>query len=600
MKNLFNKIFKETMLGAIVITISVMFAGILYLVPLVSKDQAKEHAIYESEQLTNYIRIFRSYYANNILKKIKAHTDLKVNYDHKLHAKTVPLPATLVHDLGALFTAQTNTSLQMYSNFPFPNRKERVLDTYQKDALAYILKNPDKSFSREDIINGEHVYRTAIGDFLSAQSCVNCHNSRADTPKTDWKLGDMRGVIEVTIPMETSSGLAQNLTYSILAFIFINLILLGLYYFLQIKRKNKQLKKEYTKKDKILSEYKRAVDMGTIVSKADKNGTITYVNDAFVEISGYSRAELIGKPHAMIRHEDMPQEIFADMWSKILNKEVWQGDIKNKTKHAGEYYVHATIIPILDENDALVEFLAIRYDTTSLHQAIKTANAAEKTKGEFLANMSHELRTPLNAIIGFSQIIQRRKKADEKDATYISKIQLSGQNLLTLVDSILDFSKIEEGKMEFLPSEIDIFDLFTEVSILIESQAFKKNIKITLNGFNKGDTLFADKQLLKQALLNILSNSVKFTPENGKITISYKKENKKHLFSIEDNGIGIAPDDLENIFMPFKQGTSAKRTEAKGTGLGLAITNKIITELHNGTIHVQSEENKGTCFYISL
>lgn len=600
MKKIFNKLFKDSMVGPISLITIIMLTGLLYLVPYLSKEQSKKEAFDESERLISYIKAFRSYYSKNILKKINLYSDLYANFDHKDKANVVPLPATLVHDLGALFTKRSNTRVQMYSNFPFPNRKDRVLDSFQKEALAFVLKNPQGTYSKEDILDGKKVFRTAIPDYLSVQSCVDCHNSRPDTPKNTWKLGDVRGVIEVSIPLENSLGSAKTLTYSIVSFILLNFSILAIYYFLYMRRKNNKLQNKVTKKDKLLSEYKRAVDLGTIVSKADINGLITYANNAFLEVSGYSAKELIGQPHSVVRHPDTPKEVFADMWHKISKKEVWQGDIKNLAKDGRSYYVHATIVPILDENEEIIEYLAIRYDTTNLHNAIVKANAAEKTKGRFLANMSHELRTPLNAIIGFSQILERKGTLNEKDALYVEKIALSGKNLLTLVNSILDFSKIEEGEMEYNPSKVNIKELFEEVLIMFETSFEEKNIKLSMFECDGSKSIFADKQLIKQSLINILSNAVKFTQEGGEIKLSHKEEESKNIFGICDNGQGISQEDIETLFEPFKQGESAQKSAAKGTGLGLAITKRIVTELHSGKIWVESELGKGSCFYISL
>ena len=600
MKKMFKQLFKDSMVGPIGFITLIIISGILYIVPYIAKEQAKENAFEESQKLVSYIRTFRAYYASNVLKKINKHSELKVNFDHKLKEDTVPLPATLVHDLGVLFTKRTKNSVEMYSNFPFPNREDRVLDKFQQDALAYVLKNKQQTYSQADIVDGKAVFRTAFPDYLSASSCVNCHNHRLDTPKNDWELGDVRGVIEVSVPLEDSHTSANNLTYSILIFIVINLIVLAIYYFIYMRKKNKTLRDKFLNKDKLLSEYKRAVDLGTIVSKADKNGIITYVNDDFIKVSGYTEDELVGKSHNVVRHPDTPKDIFTEMWQKILNKEVWHGDLKNQAKDGHPYYVNATIVPILDEHEEIVEFLAIRYDTTKLHEAIKQANIAEKAKGSFLANMSHELRTPLNAIIGFSQILQRKNTLSDKEKDYISKIHLSGQNLLTLVNSILDFSKIEEGKMDFNPSRVNISELFDEIIVLIESQAKDKKININMIGFNKEHEIFADRQLLKQVFINILSNSVKFTDTNGNVNVKYEFKDSQHLFSLCDDGVGISEEDLKGLFEPFKQGDSAKKSAVKGTGLGLAITHKIITELHNGKITVQSDIGKGSCFNIII
>ena len=588
------------MAGPVSVVTFTMLVGLLYLVPYLSKEQSKKDAYTESKVLVSEMKIFRAYYAKNVLRKINLYTDLYANFDHKLKENVVPLPATLVHDLGALFTKKTELKVQMYSNFPFPNRASRVLDSFQKEALAYVLKNPTKTYSREDIVDGKSVYRTATPDYLSAQSCVDCHNHRPDTPKTTWKLGDVRGVIEVTIPIHTSLGSAQMLTYSIVGYTLLNIILLALYYFIYTRRKTQKLQDKVLSKDKILSEYKRAVDLGTIVSKSDKNGMITYVNDSFCRISGYSKEELLGASHSIVRHPDTDKEVFKELWEKISNKGVWQGDLKNLAKNGTSYHVHATIIPIIDKSGDILEYLAIRYDTTNLHNAIEKANAAEKAKGRFLANMSHELRTPLNAIIGFSQILLRKNTLEAKESSYIEKINLSGENLLSLVNSILDFSKIEEGEMEYKPSDVNIKALFKEILMMFEVAINDKNLTLDIFEMDEQNTILADRQLLKQSFINIISNAIKFTQDGGEIKIKYTQENSKNIFSICDNGEGISQQEIRTLFDPFKQGESAHKSAAKGTGLGLAITKKIVKDLHGGNIWVESELNKGSCFHTSL
>ena len=170
MKKILNKLFRDSMVGPVGTITLVMLTGLLYLVPYLSQEHSKKEAYLESERLISYIKTFRSYYAKNILKKINLHSDLYANFDHKEKENVVPLPATLVHDLGDLFTKNSSTKVQMYSNYPFPNRANRVLDSFQKEALAFVLKNPQKTFTKEDTINGKKVFRTAIPDYLSAQS----------------------------------------------------------------------------------------------------------------------------------------------------------------------------------------------------------------------------------------------------------------------------------------------------------------------------------------------------------------------------------------------------------------------------------------------
>ncbi len=607
MNSFLKKIFKDILVVPIIIIAFVMLVGILYLVPYLSKEQDKENAFFEAQRFAEYIRTFRAYYTNDILSKIKEHSDLKVDFDHKDKDHTIPLPATVMHDLAQLFTSKVDMHVELYSAYPFPNRDKRVLDEFQKESLKFILEHPDKPYAREDIVDGRLMYRAAFADFMSEKACVECHNNHPDTPKNTWKLGDARGAIEVSLPLSTSKESGQTLTRNIILFLLLNFTILTIYYFLISFFKNKKLQnthtslqEKYSYKNKLLSEYKKAVDMGAIVSKANKKGIITYVNDAFIKITGYSEGELLGKSHSIVKHEDTPKEVFKDLWKTILSKKVWQGNIKNRAKDGSDYYVFATIVPILDDKDEIEEFLSIRYDTTNLHIALDEANKAEKSKGRFLANMSHELRTPLNAIIGFSQILLRRDNLDDKNKEYIKKIHLSGENLLTLVNSILDFSKMDEHEMLAHPNKIAVKEVFLEAIVMCEAQMLEKSITLHMFEIDESVTIFADKQLLKQALINIISNAVKFSKVNSAIEITHKMQGSKHIFGICDHGEGMDKEDIDALFTPFKQGKNARHNVVKGTGLGLAITHKIITELHSGEIWVQSELGVGTCFYISL
>jgi len=211
-------------------------------------------------------------------------------------------------------------------------------------------------------------------------------------------------------------------------------------------------------KDKLhlLEQYKDALDKTAIVSKTDINGIITYANDKFCEISGYSKEELIGKPHNIVRHPDMPKSLFKKMWDTILSKKIFNGIIKNRKKDGSFYYVDTTIIPILDKNDNIIEFIAVRYDVTELIIKRQEAIAANKTKEIFLSRISHELRTPLNAIIGFSQILQQKNDMPSYAKNFLQKINSSGKYLLSLINDIIDFSKISSGHIKYNPTNFAI------------------------------------------------------------------------------------------------------------------------------------------------
>jgi signal transduction histidine kinase len=228
------------------------------------------------------------------------------------------------------------------------------------------------------------------------------------------------------------------------------------------------------------------------------------------------------------------------------------------------------------------------------------ADAANQAKSEFLANMSHELRTPLNAIIGFSEVLSERMfgEVNEKQAEYLADIQQSGQHLLSLINDILDLSKIEAGRMELEPSDFDLPSAIEHSLTLVRERAHRRGIGLGHTVDEQLGMIHADERKLKQVLLNLLSNALKFTPEGGRIDVRAALRDGVAEVSVTDTGIGISPEDQEAVFEEFRQvGPASKKVE--GTGLGLAISKKFI-ELHGGKIWVTSQVGTGSTFAFTL
>src|SRR5262249_54841661 len=225
---------------------------------------------------------------------------------------------------------------------------------------------------------------------------------------------------------------------------------------------------------------------------------------------------------------------------------------------------------------------------------------ASRHKSEFLANMSHELRTPLNAIIGFSEVLSERLfgEINEKQAEYLGDILQSGQHLLSLINDILDLSKIEAGRMELELSDFDLPGTIENTLTLVRERAIRHGIALGRMVDERLGTIRADERKVKQVLLNLLSNALKFTPEGGRIDVRAALRDGVAEVSVTDTGIGISPEDQEAVFEEFRQvGTASKKVE--GTGLGLAISRKFI-ELHGGKIWVTSQVGTGSTFAFTL
>ncbi|GAB6989698.1 PAS domain-containing hybrid sensor histidine kinase/response regulator [Paenibacillus pini] len=362
-----------------------------------------------------------------------------------------------------------------------------------------------------------------------------------------------------------------------------------------------------------LRDIENALDESSIVAITTDKGVITYVNEKFCEISKYDRTELIGRTHRVINSGFHPKTFFKYMWETIKQGKVWRGEVKNRAKDGSEYWMNTTIVPFLNDDGVPHQFISIRSDITDrvkaekdlaerteqLAKAHDEAIQASMIKSQFLANMSHELRTPLNAIIGYSEMLQ--EEAEELGEPVfvedLSKISKSGNHLLALINDILDISKIESGKMELDPETYSLSSLIQDVLTTMEPLVAGSGNKLHTICREEGN-LTADVTKLRQILINLLSNSNKFT-EHGTITFEIEKENRNqktgYSFRVKDTGIGMTSDQLAKLFQPFAQADASTTRKYGGTGLGLVISQRFI-HMMGGDIRVESEYGVGSTF----
>jgi len=266
---------------------------------------------------------------------------------------------------------------------------------------------------------------------------------------------------------------------------------------------------------------------------------------------------------------------------------------------------HATLKHLTEELQKANTQLEIkvRERTKKLEEAINELKALNHIKTQFLANISHELRTPLNSIIGFAEILQDELFGDlnQQQKEYVEIILNSAHDLLQDIEDILDISSIEIGKITIDKQMISLEDIIDSVINIIRPQIKKNKLNLNIKIEDDLPKILADPIRIKQVLANFLSNAIKFTPENGLITVTAFKEGNKVGVSVEDTGIGIKKEDQENIFKEFYQGEGSSKHPSSGVGLGLPLSKKII-DLHNGEIELESEYGKGTniTFYLPI
>ena len=338
----------------------------------------------------------------------------------------------------------------------------------------------------------------------------------------------------------------------------------------------------------------------------DTDGRYRRVNPALCALFGYSEDELKGRSLLEVTHPSYRKVAQANI-EQLRKGEIDRVETEKRYIAKDGHTVHALtrVGAVQDASGRTVQMLTQIIDITArkasedeLIAAKEQAELANRSKSEFLANMSHELRTPLNAIIGFSEIVAGElfgPIGGKRYVEYARDIHASGIHLLSIISDILDLSKIEAGRRELTESAIDLHEAAESALRLVHGRADNSGVRL-LNEIARDETprLLADERGVKQMLLNLLSNAVKFTPDGGRVTVSACLRGDGSLaVSIEDTGIGIAPENIPRALAPFSQVDSALTRRYEGTGLGLPLVKSLI-ELHDGTLELESEEGKGT------
>jgi PAS domain S-box-containing protein len=347
-------------------------------------------------------------------------------------------------------------------------------------------------------------------------------------------------------------------------------------------------------------------DQTELICRFLPDTTLTFVNEAYCRYFGVKTEKVIGKRFSELVPEEARQNIIAHL-QRLMTKEesIIEYEHPVKALHGKMSWQQWSVRAICNNTGRVVEIQSVGRDITErkqaeekLQEAKEAAEAANRAKSTFLANMSHELRTPLNGILGYAQILSRDSTLCEKYREGIGIIERSGNYLLTLINDILDLSKIEAGKIELYPSDFNFNQFIQGIIEIFQMRAEQKGIAFSYQPLSYlPDVVHADEKRLRQIVINLLGNAVKFT-EQGGVVLQVGVHYHKIRFQIEDTGIGIAQTDLDKIFSPFQQ-VCDPNYRAEGTGLGLSITQKLI-EMMGGELHVQSVPGQGSQFWTAL
>lgn len=469
-----------------------------------------QHNVVETAALHHaklYIRAlteFRTLYTAEVVSVASQH-GLEVTHDYQNKPGAIPIPATLTMLLGDRIGASgLGASSRLYSPYPFPWRSKEWSgsDGFQQEAWKALSVNPSRAFYRYERRDKNELFRYAVAD-LMREDCVACHNSHPQSPKTDWQVNDVRGVLEVMFPLDPIIKAANDdLKSTIYAYIFLAVCLV--------------------------------LGIALIVIKQWRHSN-----------------ELERKVEA--RTAELSTEV-------ELRKQYEDGLIK----------------------------------------AREAADRASKAKSEFLSYMNHEIRSPLNSIIGFSQLLEVEDGLNESQRESVGLILSAGRHLVELIDDLLDLSKIEVGQLDLKMEQVEVTLLLYECWHLFPMA--KDQYDVTLEEIDpeqQGVKVWSDYRRLKQVLLNLVSNAIKYNRRGGSVSVSFIEISGDYLrIEVTDAGEGLDDESIQRLFQPFER-LGAKESGIEGTGMGLVVSKQLIGVL-GGAIGVESQPGVGSTFWVEV
>lgn len=346
-----------------------------------------------------------------------------------------------------------------------------------------------------------------------------------------------------------------------------------------------------------LMKFKKAVEQtAASVLITDKNAIIEYVNPAFSKITGYSFAEAVGKNPRFLKPKDRPHEVIEDFWKTLKNKKVWKGELENKKKNNEHYWERILAAPIINENNEVTNYIAVKYDITDEIKNKRRLEELNATKDKFFSIIAHDLKNPFSTILSYTELLQKKHTeiTPEQLESWSNKLYSSSLFAYNLLVNLLEWSRSQMHHIPFEPNDYFLKGIVIETITSMLEVAKKKQIQLKEN-IQDEIWVYADENMLRTILRNLISNALKFSNKGDIVTVDATVENDKITIAVKDTGIGMRQDTIDKLFRSDIHFTTPGTRNEPGTGLGLILCKEFVDK-HNGKIQVESTFNKGSIF----
>ena len=473
----------------------------------------------------------------------------------------------------------------------------------------FAMLNESGNLSKEEITAMREDF--LAGDSGSRIFDINGRNYYLVYESANFQNWTVIGIVPADV-VNASMNKLQSTTMLVVSGVAVSLALMLLLLVVQQSRQKLKLKdNELFARDELFSKLSINVDDVFLMVNA-KNLRVEYVSPNIEKLTGIPEQNVLNDIHELEHLIRMDESVYIlDQLSEVLPGEQREWDreyIHQKTGEKLWFRVVVFCTDIQGEKKYILDLSDRTKDkkiNQKLEDAVHTAENANRAKTTFLNNMSHDIRTPMNAIIGFTNIALKQEPKPEV-RNCLNKISNSSEHLLTLINDVLDISRIESGKVKFVPIPVDIRTVADTVLGIMQGFLHNRSIEFRTNlAIPETPYVLADAVRIREVLVNILGNAVKFTEDGGSIefdTSYHPGEDDRHMmvrYRVADTGVGMTEEFTEHIFDEFSQEESSARTQYKGTGLGMAITKRYV-DLMSGTICVESEKGRGSTFIVEI